>query len=244
MSSILDLMIATRDVSTLEDLNILMAKYFDNMGFDKYAYVLVNNPHDPRMNNSYVSNYPIEWENKYTASDYFTVDPLYDLFKTKNDAFHWSWNQQKEILNPLQKKFFMEASDFNVDRGVGVPIFSPYGGFSIVSLCSNYIEEKDMSLYLQDKRKDLIIASLIHHQATLALKSEVIERENYNLTERELEALYWLCQNKTYDDIGLILGLQRSGVVERLKKVYRKMNACGRMDAVKKALRSGLIVLS
>jgi DNA-binding CsgD family transcriptional regulator len=241
MTNLLDLMISTRDVSTIDELNSVMAKYFDNLGFDKYAYVLVNNPHDPRMNNSYVSNYPVEWENQYTSKDYFIVDPLYELFKAKSDAFDWSWTKQKDVLNPLQKKFFMEASDFNVDRGVGVPIFTPKGGFSIVSLCSNYIEESEMADYLVEKRKDLIIASLIHHQATLALKSDIVKLEKYNLTERELETLHWLCQNKTYIEIGMILGLQRTGVTARLQSIYRKMGACGRVDAVKKAIRSGLI---
>eukprot|EP01035_Chromulina_nebulosa_P066356 gene66356-90823_t len=160
-------MAATRDVNSLDELSIVMGSFFNNLGFDKYAYVLVNNPTDKKNNNSYVSNYPWQWEERYTAQNYFKVDPLYKLFETTKRAFSWSWDKQKNDLSPLQKKFFWEASDFKVERGVGIPIFFPNKGFSIVSLCSDNIDEAEMDRYLAEKQKDLLIASLIHNQATL-----------------------------------------------------------------------------
>lgn len=244
MSNFYDLMNAARDVESIDSLNEVMARYFDNIGFDKYAYVLVNNPNDTAMNNAYVSNFPLEWEQRYTACNYFKIDPLYELFKEKKKAFSWGWTKNKEILNYQQKRFFWEANDFGTDKGVGVPIFSPHGGFSIMSLCSSYIPEDELHIYLKEKEKDLVIASLIHHQATLALKTEVKTYKDYNLTHKELEALHWLCQNKTYDEIGMIIGIKREGVSQRLRGVYRKMGACGRIDAIKIAIRSGLMKLS
>jgi DNA-binding CsgD family transcriptional regulator len=241
MSNIFELMLATHKINSLDELNTLMASYFDNLGFDKYAYVLVNNPNDIKMNNSYVSNYPTQWEERYTAQNYFTVDPLYELFKKSNKLFSWSWDQQKENLSPIQKKFFWEANDFGVDAGVGIPILSPNGGFSIVSLCSKYIDEKEIEKYSKEKEKDLIIASLIHHQATLALKTKVQKYQDFRLTDRELETLYWLSQGKTNYEIAMILGLKREGIVQRLRSIYTKMNVHGRVDAVKIALQAGLL---
>lgn len=244
MSAVFDLLTSTRDADSLEDLNTLMSRFFDNHGFNKYAYVCVNHPADTKLNNSYVSNYPGQWEARYTERDYFTVDPLYELFQTRDSAFAWSFSLQKDSLNIQQKKFFLEANDFGCDKGVGIPIFSPNGGFSIVSLCSEYFHESELEGYLREVKKDLYLASMIHHQATMALLSEPKHYNSYDLTDRELEALYWLCQNKTYTEIGMIIGIGREGVSERLRKVYRKMQAVGRVDAVKKAIRSGLIVLN
>ena len=243
MSNVYKLMAATRDVNSLEELNILMGKFFADLGFDKYAYVLVNNPSDQKTNNSYVSNFPAKWEERYTEKNYFRIDPLYKLFEKKRTAFSWGWEKQKNDLDSDQKKFFWEASDFKVERGVGIPIFFPNNGFSIVSLCSDYFDEDNLDRYLAEKEKDLMIASLIHNQATLALSAESKGDVDYGLTEKETDVLYWLCQNKTYEDIGFILGIKREGVSQRLRRIYCKMQACGRVDAVKKALRSGIIRL-
>lgn len=243
MSNVFKLMAATRDIDSLEELNEVMSSFFDHLGFDKYAFVMVNNPTDAKANNSYVSNFPDQWEKRYTSQNYFLVDPLYKQFETRKTAFSWGWEKQKEELNLSQKKFFWEASDFKVERGLGIPIFFPNNGFSVVSLCSDHFNDNELDRYLVEKEKDLLIASLIHNQAALALTAEIKTNTDYGLTEKETEVLYWLCQNKTYEDIGSILGIKREGVSQRLRGIYRKMQACGRVDAVKKALRSGTIKL-
>lgn len=243
MSCVIELMSSMQQISSIDDLNTLMSGFFDNIGFDKYAYVLVNHPTDSKLNNSYVSNFPLQWEARYTEKDYFKVDPLYQLFQEQKKSFAWGFELQRDNLSTTQKKFFLEANDFGVDKGIGVPIFSPNGGFSIVSLCSKYLHGKEMEKYLQEKQKDLMIASLLHHQATLALKTETKRYQDFGLDERELDTLYWLCMGKTKEEIAMILGIKREGISERLRKIYRKMNVHSSVSAVVKSITSGTIVL-
>ncbi|MDL1892057.1 response regulator transcription factor [Sphingobacteriales bacterium CHB3] len=72
-------------------------------------------------------------------------------------------------------------------------------------------------------------------------KPKVEKSPDHNLTDREREVLVLLAEGKSYATIAQQLFLSVDGVVSRIRKIYEKLQAHSRGEAVAKGLASGII---
>lgn len=73
-----------------------------------------------------------------------------------------------------------------------------------------------------------------------ALPEEKIERD-FELTERELECLFWIAEGKTSDEIAVILGISRNTINNYITSVMRKTGTKTRSEAIAYAVRNNLV---
>ena len=66
------------------------------------------------------------------------------------------------------------------------------------------------------------------------------ERES-DLTEREVECLYWIAEGKTSDEIAVILGISRNTINNYITSVMRKTATKTRSEAIAWAVRNNLV---
>jgi DNA-binding CsgD family transcriptional regulator len=66
------------------------------------------------------------------------------------------------------------------------------------------------------------------------------ERE-FELTERELECLFWIAEGKTSDEIAVILGISRNTINNYITSVMRKTATKTRSEAIAYAVRNNLV---
>lgn len=66
------------------------------------------------------------------------------------------------------------------------------------------------------------------------------ERES-DLTEREIECLYWIAEGKTSDEIAVILGISRNTINNYITSVMRKTATRTRSEAIAWAVRNNLV---
>ena len=66
------------------------------------------------------------------------------------------------------------------------------------------------------------------------------ERES-ELTDREIECLYWISEGKTSDDIAMILGISRNTINNYITSVMRKTATRTRSEAIAWAVRNNLV---
>ncbi len=62
-----------------------------------------------------------------------------------------------------------------------------------------------------------------------------------DLTEREVECLYWIAEGKTSDEIAVILGISRNTINNYITSVMRKTATKTRSEAIAWAVRNGLV---
>lgn len=62
-----------------------------------------------------------------------------------------------------------------------------------------------------------------------------------DLTEREIECLYWIAEGKTSDEIAVILGISRNTINNYITSVMRKTATKTRSEAIAFAVRSNLV---
>lgn len=67
-----------------------------------------------------------------------------------------------------------------------------------------------------------------------------LERE-MDLTDRELECIYWIAEGKTSDEIAMILGISRNTINNYITSVMRKTATKNRSEAIAYAVRNNLV---
>lgn len=67
-----------------------------------------------------------------------------------------------------------------------------------------------------------------------------LERES-DLTDREIECLYWIAEGKTSDEIAVILGISRNTINNYIASVMRKTATKTRSEAIAWAVRNNLV---
>ncbi|WP_246745883.1 MULTISPECIES: helix-turn-helix transcriptional regulator [unclassified Ciceribacter] len=71
-------------------------------------------------------------------------------------------------------------------------------------------------------------------------RGQKTDRE-FELTERELECLYWIAEGKTSDEIAMILGISRNTINNYITSVMRKTATKTRSEAIAYAVRNNLV---
>lgn len=71
-------------------------------------------------------------------------------------------------------------------------------------------------------------------------RSQKADRD-FELTERELECLFWIAEGKTSDEIATILGISRNTINNYITSVMRKTTTKTRSEAIAYAVRNNLV---
>lgn len=70
---------------------------------------------------------------------------------------------------------------------------------------------------------------------------DVRAERDFELTERELECLFWIAEGKTSDEIAVILGISRNTINNYITSVMRKTATKTRSEAIAYAVRNNLV---
>jgi DNA-binding CsgD family transcriptional regulator len=71
--------------------------------------------------------------------------------------------------------------------------------------------------------------------------AESKSERDFELTERELECLFWIAEGKTSDEIATILGISRNTINNYITSVMRKTATKTRSEAIAFAVRNNLV---
>ena len=77
--------------------------------------------------------------------------------------------------------------------------------------------------------------------ASFAEGGDTKTERDFELTERELECLFWIAEGKTSDEIAVILGISRNTINNYITSVMRKTATKTRSEAIAYAVRNNLV---
>ena len=72
-------------------------------------------------------------------------------------------------------------------------------------------------------------------------KKEPRSERDFELTELELDCLFWIAEGKTSDEIAMILGISRNTINNYITSVMRKTGTKTRSEAIAYAVRNNLV---
>lgn len=214
------------EIYTPESFN---AKMLD-LGFQSWAYFSLGKP-------LIQTTYPDEWVQRYADENYRDIDPVIPASMASITPFHWSSADGKH--KGKRRRFFAEARDFGIERGVSLPVHAPNGCSAVITVAS---PEKDQAFkrHIDSILADLHFAAVAYHESRWIDDSQP---RPVNLTPREIECLKWSAIGKTSWEIGCILNISRNTVNQYFDSAKTKLNATTRTHAVVIAIMRGHIQL-
>lgn len=85
------------------------------------------------------------------------------------------------------------------------------------------------------------VGLLSGYLASVCCKTSVRQDRESELTDREIECLYWIAEGKTSDEIAVILGISRNTINNYITSVMRKTATKTRSEAIAWAVRNNLV---
>lgn len=199
---------------------------------------------DPEI--SVLTTLPVHWVVRYSAKNYYRVDPLVQgIMQARRhfDAIGTIRNLAEDKSLPLESRKFLRDCQL---RGLGnlflvVPTSNSHGFRGVTEFTFDVQSTEQMaSIGAIGKRLAGVSAKLhnsLHSNRNPALAASVASL----LTKREIDCLYWAANGKTDGEIGEILNIARWTVVTYLTNAKNKLGCSNRTSTVATALALGVI---
>lgn len=148
------------------------------------------------------------------------------------------------LHNPLLDA--IDLHDFRIRAmtaaAVVVPIHLPFGQIAAASFLSPEPEVNDLSWAYAHGADALATLARAFVQSYVKVTARVSPGIGaVSLTKREVECLRWAAAGKTNDEIGIILGLQRTTVRFHIRSASIKLDAVNRDQTMFKAAQLGFL---
>nr|WP_310524332.1 LuxR family transcriptional regulator [Polymorphobacter sp.] len=227
-----------RSAATLNDVTQVLSAATRAFDFDYFALIQRVNA---RLSIGPVklSDYPAEWIELLSATDYYVHDPVLVVCGKSVAPFAWDAIPDMITMSKHQKTYMANARAAGLDRGYTVPIHVP-GAAS--GLCS----------FVTTKGRDLPLASLpaaqylacfafesarrlVAQQPPTGSEAEPVPR----LTQRQLDCVVLAARGKSNWVVGKLLGLSPDTVHKYLESAKRRYGVSSRTELVVRALYDG-----
>lgn len=173
---------------------------------------------------------------------YDNMDPRMDNIipahiMTSGKPMLWSKAARETAHNEQERNFITALRSRGYgDDGIGLPLFGPAGR----NAYSAYSLECNQKTKLGQLVQNLWALSTMAHLRIL----EILDTDNEGtiaLSKREKEVLIAMGQGKSNKEIARSLGISGDTVDTYVKRTYGKLHAKGRIDAIIRAIRLGII---
>ncbi len=207
---------------TLEELWDAHCRQMAQFGFDRLLYgytqyrtaTSLGDPEDFVI----LTNHCKDYLDGFLASGLYFHAPMLKWALNNEGAASWSMIQKmmsSGVLTADERKVF----DFNKSRGVTSGYTVSFTSVSMrskgaISLCSRHSSQKDVDDIWAEYGEDILLMNNVAHLKILTLPYSAPNRA---LTKRQREALQWVGDGKTTQDIALLMGLTSATVEKHLR---------------------------
>ena len=143
-----------------------------------------------------------------------------------------------KCLSILQPQFAMLPDAVELPSGASQQICSVSFNVGRNRYCLTFICPADFILSQQRLRLTGVYTSYL---ASLLFSEQVKASRELELTDRELECLYWIAEGKTSDEIATIIGISKNTINNYITSVMRKTATRTRSEAIAYAVRHNLV---
>lgn len=143
-----------------------------------------------------------------------------------------------KCLSILQPQFAMLPDAVDLPAGASQQICSVSFNVGRNRYCLTFMCPSDFILSQQRLRITGVYSSYL---ASLLFSEQVKSTRELELTDRELECLYWIAEGKTSDEIATIIGISKNTINNYITSVMRKTATRTRSEAIAYAVRHNLV---
>ncbi len=193
---------------------------------------------DPRERPFRLTNVPASWQKRYSSKRYYDHDPVLQFALHNILPQSWSTITQRHGLNAKKQRIMSDAEDIGLRNGIVVPIHGPGGEFSVLSLSHSETMNQATSNVVADEAHIHLFA-LRFHSAVRKLRNPAQGEPPADLTNREIDVLFWTAEGKSTWDISQILNISQATVNFHINSAKRKLGVYSKPHAVAKMFSFG-----
>jgi LuxR family quorum sensing-dependent transcriptional regulator len=203
----------------------LFERALTEIGADYHCVVFLPRPGE-RVEDVCMSwKVPDEFRRLYSGQNFFQKDPVVRYSGRTIFPFNWETAPYDPETEPHMNEVMERAQDFNVHKGIVVPIPSPSGMIGGVWMAGPDFDDREVHTPFLHP----LALHVFHRLERLVGRS--LQRKS-RLTDREREVLAWASEGKTAWEIGCILGISQRTVEWHVREACRKLGARNRLQAI------------
>ena len=211
------------EASTPDQVIRIFDKALGEIGAEYHAILLFPLP-DEQIDDGVISwKAPSEWRAFYSERNLIHRDPAVRQCRRSVMPFDWASSTYDPRTECRWGEVMAWARDFNVHKGIMVPIPSPTGVVGLVWGAGRYFEGRRRYMaYLH-----VLGMNAFHRLQQLGAAVKRTER----LTERERDILKWISRGKSAWQIGCFLHIQPRIVEWHIEQACEKLGVADKFEA-------------
>jgi len=223
----------TAIATTEKTLKEALPELVEELGFERYAYLNLQ-----PVRTFAVSNYPIEWQMRYLAEAYATVDPVISTARAEMKAFIWTVERPRRVTSKRLRRFYIEAHDFGIRSGISIPVRTAFGHMSMLTLASSrasFSLERDIDQVAAVTAVAQLHARLEQQHAHPTASAQI------DLKAKQAVCLRWSAEGKSMRAIATIENMSFGTVNFHLNNARKALDASSLAQATALATKLKLI---
>lgn len=223
------------------------AGYFADLGFSRCNYGFTRfhgtrNFGDPD-DALFLTTCDQDYAHFYFRNGFFARTPAFRWAQTHNGACTWSWVREAFLagrLTPEEAETVRQNAALGIVAGISIsfPETSSRAKGAMGLIADQGITAEDVDLIFKEKQNELMAIAHMMHLRIIQLPLPVHRRP---LTDRQREALEWVADGKTTQDVALLMGVSAAMVEKHLRLAREALSVDNTTQAVAKAALLNLI---
>ncbi len=236
----LEVIDALAEAESVDRLHTICAGVCQEHGFERFIYGARIPTSFVKPYFIFISGYPREWREHYTANNYMVIDPTVQYCAQNITPMAWDDDMLTGGRAEI-RRFMSEARDFGINSGVSFPIHTSQGDFAMLSFASGKTGPQSRTCIQRVLPLGQLFTAYLHEAVRRVFDADVVALSKVDLTQREKECLLWATEGKTAWETSQILSIAERTVTFHLQNVQGKLGVNNRQQAVARAVSLGII---
>jgi DNA-binding CsgD family transcriptional regulator len=237
----LDMIDAVAKAETVDCLHTICAGVCQEYGFDRFIYGARIPTSFVKPYYIFISGYPKEWRDHYTANNYMAIDPTVQHCSRSITPLLWDGGALLKDGSATIRRFMGEAHEFGLNSGVSFPLHTAQGDSAMLTFATDQNPDSEKGRIQRVLPLGQLFTAYLHEAVRRIFDSEDIALSQVGLTVREKECLLWATEGKTAWETSQILNISERTVTFHLQNVQGKLGVNNRQQAVARAVALGII---
>ncbi|MFB2552928.1 helix-turn-helix transcriptional regulator [Ensifer soli] len=240
---LLQFLAMTDELRSREEAIPEFVRLLERYGFDHHVVVRQPKPNEDVRRLLLSERAPREWLDLYIAKKYIAIDPTMRYLGHAQRGFRWREALAAFRSDPHRRRMermMAEARRHGLLDGYIFPVHGRRGLLGAVSVGGRPVDLSPVEITLFDAIAEKLFWKLLEWSDPV-VRDELVSRVEVQLTRREMEALNYLAEGKTSNEISKILEISNHTVDWYMNGIQEKLKARNRHHTVALAFRLGLI---
>ena len=247
MSDVLSLLSRIAEATTVRNVWDLATGHFGALGFGRVNYGFtrfmeergIGNPEDA----VFLTTADADYVRRYFAGGLYARTPAFRWAQQNSGACTWGWIEaalRKGELSADEAAAVRQNAEMGISAGITVsfPETSSRSKGALGMIADPGLDHAAVDAIWEEKRQEILAVANMMHLKIVNLPGANRRRP---LTQRQREALEWVADGKTMQDVAILMGVSPAMVEKHLRLAREALDVETTAQAVAKAALSNMI---